>query len=367
MLRALCLILLISGCSAAVSRLGVSGVKPKKLVLSPRWAKNLDPAHDTGNLPIALQSPLIHRGMVFVGDNNGYMKSYSLEDGRLIWRADESSGYHSQPLAHKNMIIYGNAFGRVFARDYRTGKLVYSVDLDAAVESEAVIYRGRLFIHTRNHKIFSLDVETGKILWAYKRSVPYLTTLQRVSKPLIHSNRLFVGFADGHLAAFSVEEGVLLWETRVVEGTKFVDVDSTPVIFSGKLVVTSLSDSVAILDVRTGMLERKVPYSASRAPYVNGKMLILGTADGQLVSMNSNFKVIQKSKVAKDSISNIVSWKNGYVVSTVDGYLLYVASDSLQVEERKFLGHKSSAVFGKIATGSDSIATLSSRNRLYVY
>lgn len=366
LLSGLLLFVFLTSCST-LSKYGVRGVKEKKELLTARWSKNLDTSQDTGNLPIALQSPLIYRGIVFVGDNNGTMMSYSLEDGRQVWSKKESAPYHSQPVGYKENIIYGNAAGRVFSRHYLSGKLNYAVDLDAAVESEPVVFKGRLFVHTRNHKIFALDVETGKILWAYKRSVPYITTLQRVSKPLVYNNRLYAGFADGSLAAFSLEEGVLLWETRVVEGTKFVDVDSSPIIFSGKLVATSLSDSLVVVNPRSGLIERKVPYAASRAPFYENNQLLLGTADGQLVRLDKNFKVLQTSKIAKDSISNIIRWKGRLVVSTVDGHLLVVNDKTLKAEEDHFLGHKSSAIFGYLSSTSEGLAALSSRNRLYVF
>lgn len=359
---------LIVFCSCSTFKnVDIKGAKELPKFFTARWIKNLDPGHDTGNLPIALQSPLIYRGFVYVGDNSGHMNAYSLEDGRLIWRFAEQDGYHSMPVAYKNSIIYGNANGRLYSRDYRSGKLNYAVDVGASVESQPTIYKGRLFLHSRNHQVFALDVETGKILWAYKRSVPFLTTLQRVSRPFVYSNRVYVGFADGFVASFSTEEGVLLWETKVAEGNKFIDVDSAPIVFSGKLVVTSMSDSLAVVNIKNGLIERKIPYSVSRAPFTHKEHLIAGTADGELIRLDKDFKVVLKKKIAKDSVSNIRYFKNRLIISTVDGYLISVDDQNFDVEEQRFLGHKSSAIFGDLAIEDDSMAAMSSRNRLYVF
>jgi len=244
---------------------------------------------------------------------------------------------------------------------------MYSVDLDAAVESQPVIYRGRMFVHARNHKLFCLDVETGKILWAYKRSVPFLTTLQRVSRPLLYKGKVFVGFADGSVVSLSVEEGLLLWESRISQANKFIDVDSAPLIYRNKLVVTSLSDSVTILNPKTGQIERKIPYSVSRAPSLIGGQLVIGTVDGELIFLDKNFTIRRKASVAKDSISNIIPWGGEYLVTTVDGHVIIVDSKTLKILSKKFLGHASSAVFGQLSREDNSVALLSSRNRLYLF
>jgi outer membrane protein assembly factor BamB len=347
--------------------MGVEGVREKKHIFNPRWTKNLDPVYDTGNLPIALQSPLIYKQMVFIGDNNGEMNAYSLSDGRAVWNKVENGAYHSMPVAYKNNVIYGNASGRIYSRVFRDGKLNYSVDLGASVESRPVIYKGRMFVHTRNHKLFALDVETGKILWAYKRSVPFLTTLQRVSRPLVEKGRIYVGFADGNVAAFSIEEGVLLWETKVSQGNKFIDVDSAPIMVRGKIIVTSLSDSITVLNAKTGQIETKIAYAAARSPLVSGDDLIIGTVDGEVVWLDKNFRLKRNVKIGNDSISNIAMWRGDMLITTVDGYLFSVDINNYSIKEKKFLGHKSSAVFGHISIEDDSMATLSSRNRLYVF
>lgn len=333
----------------------------------PIWIKNLDPVHETGNLPIALNSPLIHEGMVFVGKNTGSMMAYQLSNGRKVWSMKENGSYHSRPIPYKDQIIYGNVEGRVFSRHYLTGKLKFSVDLDASVESPPVIFGGRMFFHLRNHKIFCLDVRTGKILWAYKRSVPYLTTLQRVSTPVVHQNKLYVGFADGFIASFGVEDGILLWEKKISNGSKFVDVDMTPVISGDRLYISSLSSELNVLNAQTGALLQTVPLTPSRSPLVTEGGLLIGTQDGELILLNRGLKQIFKRKLSEFSISSIEDWKNHYVVTTAGKTVYFVNKVNLSEVERFDLGHVTSAVFGDSQVSEGKLAFLSSRNRLYVF
>ena len=165
----------ISSCSSVESLMGdyyPQAVKDDDQNFTLTWAKNLDPVYNSGNLPIAFNSPLINEGLVFAGHANGEMVAYQLDNGRPVWSEKDKGGHHGRPILYKDMIIYGTNQGRVIARNFLTGKIVYSVDVGSSIESQGVLYKGRVFFHLRNHQIFSLDATTGKTLWAYKRSVP---------------------------------------------------------------------------------------------------------------------------------------------------------------------------------------------------
>ena len=173
-----------------------------------------------------------------------------------------------------------------------------------------------MFVHTRNHQIFSLDATTGKILWAYKRSVPFLTTLQGVSTPLIDGNRIYVGFADGSLVALSMEEGVLAWESKVVNGPKFIDADTGPTLFNGKLFIGSQANQLASVNSATGFIERRFPYTMTAKPIIHKGMMIFGTADGEIVALAPDFSEKKKLKVDNFAISSLVSCENASFAST---------------------------------------------------
>ena len=132
----------------------------------------MDPPSNTGNLPIALNAPAIYGKNLYIGDNAGFMRAYSLADGREVWSSRDRNAYHTKPVVSEDVLIYGDIEGRVYARNHLTGELQYAVDLGASIESEVMVHRGRAFFQTRNHQIFALDAKTGKILWSYKRSIP---------------------------------------------------------------------------------------------------------------------------------------------------------------------------------------------------
>ena len=362
-----CFIFFLSGCGS-LSLPTIEGVRPPSPLFSLLWTRNTDPIYNTGNLPIALNSPLVKDGTVYVGDGKGFMGAWRGEDGKLLWKEHDGGNYHSGAALFGESIIYGNSEGRIFSRHRTNGKLIYSVDVGAGVEGVPTVHKGRIFFHLRNHKILCFDAKTGKVLWSYRRSISFLTTTQGVSNPVIQGDRLYVGFADGVVAAFSVEEGVLRWERKVVSGTKFVDVDTTPVFYRGKLIVGENGSSISVLDPSDGRLLRKFNYFISRTPLVYKGNLVLGTTDGELIFLGPNFDEIRRIKVSGHALSSLVPWKGLLAVATLGGdiHLVDVSKEG-GVRETFTLGHSTSAVFGNIFSEKEKLAVLSSRYRLYVF
>lgn len=330
------------------------------------WIKNLDPSYSSGNLPIGTGSPFMHEDHLYMGDLSGYMRAYDIEKGVLVWEKKESEAINAKASNFEDSIIYGTMSGRLYSRNYLTGKLDYAIDLGSPIESEPVESDGRLYIHLRNHKIISLDAKTGKIIWGYKRSVPFTTTLQRVSKVYPYKNKLLVGFADGNILALSKEEGIVFWEQKISSGLKFVDVDASPIAFNNYIVAGSANDKLKFIDPENGIIKKTIGVIAGHTPVITNSELVVGSIYGDIYRVNSDGVIKKKVKLSKDGISSVVKWGNGFAVSTVGDKLFYV-NDELDIRGEFSLGHSQSAVFGFLQVKDGYLATYSSRNRLYVF
>ena len=337
-------------------------------IFTVAWAKNLDPVYETGNLPIALGSPLVSEGVVYQGDDRGQLWAIDIEDGRVLWKI-EHPGHPlgASPVRFKDTLIYGSKDGRLFARHYITQNLRFAVDLGSPIEGTPTVAKGRVLVNLRNHKLVVLDFETGKILWAYQRSVPFSTTLQGQSRPVVYGDKVFVGFADGYVGSFRLEDGTMAWEQKLSFASKFVDVDMTPLIHGNRLYIGSAAGTLFSVNLKNGRILDRTPFAVTRAPFVDGNKLLLGTVDGELIQMASNGKVERKAKVADGAITNLIAWKKGYIVSTVKGFLYFVDKETFVPRDYFDFGSYASSVFGKIFVESDRLVVLSSRNRLYTF
>lgn len=360
----LCILALIS-CSK-LKTIGLEKPQGNKKNFRVAWVKNLDPVYNTGNFPIGTSSPYIYDDIVYMGDLNGYMRAYDLEDGRVIWEVNEKHPIQSKANKYKKNIYYGSKSGRFFARNYISGKLVYAIDLGAPIESQPVFSKGRAIIHLRNHTIICLDAATGKIFWRYQRSVPYTTTLQRVSQVFPYGNNLIVGFADGSVGSISLEEGVIKWEQKISTGVKFIDVDVTPIMFQNYLVAGSASGPLRFLNPRNGVIEKTIELNQSHTPFKVKDGMYVGDVHGAIYFINNDGKIDRRKSLTKNGISSITPFKDGLVVGTMGEEIFYVDAEDFSVKSTFLLGSDQSAVFGDIVSKNKYLAVYSSRNRLYV-
>lgn len=327
----------------------------------------MDPPYAIGNLPIGWVTPLIHEGKIYMGSLEGALYVMNLYDGRVLRKIEEGSAIQGKPLISGDLIIYGTLDGQLIARNVTTFKEVYRRDLGASIESEAVVYKNRLFVHLRNHTLAAFDYKTGKILWSYKRAVPYLTTLNRVSIPLGYKENVIVGFADGFLASISIHEGKVTWETKIADAKKFVDIDLTPVLINGRVWIGSLGASVHVINADNGDVLRKTIFRTASEPMVIGKNIYVLTDKGMLIVLDDIGAVKKEVKVFNEGFSSARAWKDKIIASTFRGKLVAIDLDTFETSDVFNFGYAYSSLFGYLENNDEYFAAYSSRNRLYVF
>lgn len=368
-MKYLFLLLLITSCGSLKSLKSLKPSAPEKETnfFQVAWSKNLDPEYVSGNLPIGTGAPRIFNDIVYQGSLTGVMNAYDLETGRALWSQDEKTALGAPVAFFSDHIAYGGLSGRLFVRHYLTGKLKYAIDLGAPIESAPYFYDGRLLVYLRGHQLVHMDAETGKILWVYKRAVPITTTLQRTTKPLIIGSKIIVGFADGFLGALSRDEGLLLWETKLVEQGKFVDVDLNPLLAGGAVISGSPSGELKAVNPDSGAISRSYSVSAMAHPVLKGQQLIIGTNSGEVILMNLNGDILKKVKISDQPVSAVGWWKENLVAASFDGMIRAVDPLTLKVIGKFALGYEYSAIYSDLAIEEDYMAIYTSRNHLYVF
>lgn len=358
-------IIVLSSCGSM--KVPLEKISPENDIFQLSWIKNLDPVYNTGNLPIGTSSPYIFEDILYMGDLQGNIKAYDIETGKVVWMHQEGYPIQSQVNKIGDYVYYGTKSGRLFSRHYLTGKLNYATDLGAPIETQPSFVSGRVVIHLRNHTIITLDAKTGKVFWRYKRSIPYITTLQRVSKVLPYKNNIIIGFADGYIASLSLEEGVLNWEQKISTGVKFVDVDVQPILFEGLVIAGSAAGPMRMINPDNGVIEKTIEVIQSHTPLVLNEELFVGSVFGVVYHIDKYGKIINKNKISDDGISSINLWKKGLAVTTMGSSITQIDKNSLAIISTFQLGHEQSAIFGSSINSGENLSVYSSRNRLYIF
>jgi outer membrane protein assembly factor BamB len=164
-----------------------------------------------------------------------------------------------------------------------------------------------------------------------------------------------------------MDEGLLVWETKLIETSKFVDVDLNPILAGGLVICGSPSGELKALNPENGAISRSFGFSVMAHPILKGEQLILGTNDGEVLVMGLDGKVLKQVKVSSQPVSALTWWKDYLIVASFDGVISAIDPLGLKVIDKFNLGYDFSAIFSDIATNDDFMALYSSRNRLYLF
>ena len=331
------------------------------------WAKNLDPEYISGNLPIGLGAPRIYDDIVYQGTLSGEMMAMDVESGRVLWKVKEETTLGAPVARFGEYVAYGGGNGRLFVRHYLTGEMKYAIDLSAPIESAPVFINERLIIYLRGHQIVNLDAETGKVLWSYKRAVAVTTTLQRTSKPLIIDQKVILGFADGYIGALSFQDGNLLWETKIVDNAKFVDVDLNPVLAGSMIISGSPSGDLMGVNAQTGAVAMNFGVSVMSHPYLKGQQLLVGTNDGEIMLLSLAGEKLKTLKISKEPVSAVTWWKDHIIAASFDGMIRAIDPLTMEVVGSYAMGYSYSSIFSDLVTTDEYLAIYTSRNHLYIF
>lgn len=363
------LLILLSSCGSF--KITAPEKSHQKEFFHTKWVKNIDPVYDSGNRPITTASPFIKDEFLFTGDNDGNVMAILLKDGQEIWKEKQEGSYTGQPLFVHPNIIMANEEGRIFARHYLNGELAYKVDLGGEARNQPTYHEGKLFFNLSNFKVMALDAATGKILWIYKRTISAKQTMQKIAKPFIYKNKLYIGFADGHLACLSVEEGTLLWEQRINQSSKFMDVQMQPVLWNDLIWVSTLSGPLKVINPQSGGIVYQFPLSSIVSPIIWNNQLIMALVDGDIVKISADGEILLRKSFKHNSHDSLISamtlWKEQLVFANAHGMLFAINPGNFEIIQKLSLGTDISAVFGNFGQNESYLSLISARNRLYIF
>lgn len=204
-----------------------------------------------------LSSVGVGEGLAYIHAMDGALVALDLDSGKAVWsyRRDGSMSEGlpifgaSTPVVAGGLVVAGFEDGHVVAVNAKDGSLAWDyllVDEEhwQDVDGEALILDSdRLVISAYRGATVCLKISTGEALWK--------ATTGGGARPLSVGERLIVPDSDGLLVALDSRTGEKLW-TWEIPGKS---VPQTPVLWRGKLVVTTADGNVYMLEPETGQLK----------------------------------------------------------------------------------------------------------------
>ena len=182
--------------------------------------------------------PSVDSTTVYFGGQDGVIYALDRFSGSIRWSA--GLGYHvfcNTAVLSDTLIVTGNSMGKICALDARTGEPVWDDEIGGIVLGPVTVDSIVVF-STESGDIAAYD-HHGERLWARDYS-------SQASPPSADAAGVYAGFSNGAVRKFSLRDGHVLWETDIVSST-----------------------SRCVL----------------ARPVIVGDVVLVGTNDGQLVSL----------------------------------------------------------------------------------
>ena len=288
------IIFTVAGCS----HLGAN--KKEKLELVNIWNTNVFQKLQFGSKKHETAAPLIIGSDLFQGSSDGNLYVINKYNGSVKRVIKDSGGLDATPLFSQGILYFGNNDGYIKAFSYRTGDYLWSYYVGFTVESTPFIYDGRLFVLASNDILYSLDASTGKVLWTIKKDFPSRRpVIKGGSSPIVFDNVVYVGFSDGSFIGANILNGTIVLEKNLNTKGKFKDVNATPYVDEKYIVVPSYDGSLFCMERKTGNILWSIQDGSAKSATVIGDTVYYSSDEGLIYNIdlaNGNIKWSYKLK-----------------------------------------------------------------------
>lgn len=264
-------------------------------VLSFLW-KRAVADHSSDHLPqefaVASVDRQVSGDKVYVGSHGGVFYALRAGDGKILWR-QKVGATSARPLVDRGRIYLGTDDGTLMSIDTVDGEVMWRYSTKGSIlHAPAIVGDTVIFSNDSDH-VFAVDRDSGKWRWQYERDTPEEFTIRGHAGVAIAGDRVYCGFADGHVVALAAASGEVVWVRSLAgESEQFLDVDTTPVVASGVLYAASTSGGLYALDVTDGTERWRLAVKGAGEVALAGGRLYVAAADEGLYALDLSGHVL---------------------------------------------------------------------------
>ncbi len=221
-------------------------------------------------------SPLIHKGVVYVGayDNNLY--AVNAAQGKLLWKYATDGGLPGSPAIYQETLFIGSEDKRLHAVSAKSGRIQWTYYTDGPVRASPRVAEGHVFIGSDDENLHAVNVLTGRKAW----KAPATGAVR--CRPTVSNDTIFFGCEGGEFYALDFS-GAQKWRFKAKRG-----LTSSPLLYNGNVYVGSIDGQVYALEAKTGwnvwrFRTNKAVISSAAA---DGNLIFIGSADNFLYAID---------------------------------------------------------------------------------
>ena len=297
-------LLALSGCAADAPPewAGKDGkIEPAKLEQFAETAKFEVLWHEgIGEQGAEFLQPALTQDAIYGVSVKGALTRLDIITGKQVWRIESGMTITGGLGSGGGLLLIGSDKGDVLAYD-EAGKLRWKGKVSSEVLSISRVTDGMVLVRSGDGRIAGLNATDGKRVWLYERSTPALVVRSHAGVT-IQRGVGFAGFAGGRLAAISIKDGEVKWETQVsvprgnTELERISDITSDPVVNDEQVCAIAFQGRVACFDAAQGSPLWNREISSDKGMMVLRKYLYLSDTNGSVFAL--------------DKITGSTAWKN---------------------------------------------------------
>lgn len=366
MLRLLCLsfacITLLVGCDKdnTPPPTPLSKMAPEALDVKTLWTNS--GTSGAGSKYLTLGSGLSSNVLVSAGVD-GHVKAINADNGSTAWDVTLPAGVSGTPALDDNYVFVTTINGYLYCLNQKTGATLWKEQLPSTVLGAPAATDDVVVVACHDGSVEAFSTDTGHILWSYNGSVPNLT-LYANSSPLIYNGKVFVGFANGQLAAFDLYQGQALWDVPVAlpaspdQISGMVDVDANPIVDNDAIFSVAYHGNLMAIASANGNPIWQAQISSFETPAINNERVLVTDETGRVVAYDeaSGQEVWENRDLLYRFISPPASLNNWVIVGDYEGYVHFMSLDHGQMLAR-FHTNDSGIRAQPLVYGNDIIVT----------
>lgn len=259
-------------------------------------------------------TPLLNKERVIQGNGVDGIKAFDRQSGNEVWGIPLTNGVEGGAVIDGNRLYFGANDGTFYCVDVQSGREIWKFQLNSESLTKPLV-EGRFVFHiTGNNTLYAFDKVSGETLWVKTNSAKSNMTVRGQTAPVYESGVLYLGFSDGTFAAINAQNGRELWNKRIGDDKKFNDVDSTVVITSNCLLVSSFANSLYCLEKASGNIRWRHDVGGFNSVYVDGSQVYYPTVNSEIDLLDLESGKLLKKIVNIRGLSTEISGLGPYIV-----------------------------------------------------
>lgn len=252
------------------------------------WSTSLKSGGSKKSYFPEMASPYFDGKNLFTGTYSSELYSLNPQNGDVLWSFKSDGPIESKPFSDGSRVFFGNNEGFAYGVNVGDGSKLWTTYIGGEILAQPIEKLGIVYFVTTSREIYAIDAATGDIQWtSYIRGFERQFTMRGNCPVHIDGNTIYIGFADGQVAAVSTSNGETLWSKSFVGSqATFKDVDAGILVDGNYLYIVGYFGELAKVNKKTGETVWSKPVKSGAQMEQDANRVYISSHYGRVVAID---------------------------------------------------------------------------------